>query len=261
MKIRLKNILRPFRLALLKVGIFKKNDPFRFYPQYRKDKSQWLKQGGIITREFMILDDYSDSAGVAKGHYFHQDLRVANLIYKHNPKRHIDIASRIDGFVAHVAAFRKIEVVDVRSLAKSEHFNIKFLQADLMAPQNLGETDSISCLHAIEHFGLGRYTDPIDIDGHNKGLTNLINLLSIGGRLYVSFPIGKSDEVHFNAHRVFHVQSILVHPEISANMKLVCFDYVDDNGDLHINSNISKVDTNIIHGCGIYTFEKIKSIK
>ena len=101
-------MLRPFRLALLKVGLFKKNDPFRFYPQYRKDKSQWLKQGGIITREFMILDDYSDSAGVAKGHYFHQDLRVANLIHEHNPKRHIDIASRIDGFVAHVAAFRKI---------------------------------------------------------------------------------------------------------------------------------------------------------
>ena len=57
------------------------------------------------------------------------------------------------------------------------------------------------------------------------------------------------------------MQTILAHPEISKNMKLVCFDYVDDSGDLHINSNISKVDTNIIHGCGIYTFEKIKSIK
>ena len=42
-----------------------------------------------------------------------------------------------------------------------------------MNPQDFGQTDSLSCLHAIEHFGLGRYTDPIDINIHIKGLTTL----------------------------------------------------------------------------------------
>ena len=149
----------------------------------------------------MILSDYEDEAGIAKGHYFHQDLLVANLIYEHKPRRHIDIGSRVDGFVAHVASFREVEVVDIRPLKKSEHHNIKFLQANLMENQNFGNADSVSSLHAIEHFGLGRYSDPIDIDGHIKAITNLVNLVSKGGRLYVSFPIGQNEEVHFNAHK------------------------------------------------------------
>jgi hypothetical protein len=115
---------------------------------------------------------------------------VARIIRDHNPKRHIDIASRIDGFVAHVASYREIEVVDVRPLPNSEHENIKFRQDDLMNPQDLGQTDSLSCLHAIEHFGLGHYTDPSAINGHIKGITNLVSLVSKGGRLYISFPIG-----------------------------------------------------------------------
>ena len=181
---------------------------------------------------------------------------VARLIHDHNPKRHIDIASRVDGFVAHVASYREIEVVDVRPLPKSEHENITFRQADLMNAQDLGQTDSLSCLHAIEHFGLGRYTDPIDINGHIKGITNLVSLVSKGGRLYISFPIGQADEVHFNAHRVFHVTSIFDHPSIQQHMTLQRFDYVDDSGDLHLDTSVTEVDKAIKYGCGIYTFEK-----
>ena len=33
--------------------------------------------------------------------------------------------------------------------------------------------DSISCLHALEHFGLGRYNDPLDPNGHLKGFNNI----------------------------------------------------------------------------------------
>ena len=207
----------------------------------------------------MILSDYGDEAGIAKGHYFHQDLLVTNLIYEHKPRRHIDIGSRVDGFVAHVASFREVEVVDIRPLKKSEHHNIKFLQANLMENQNFGNADSVSSLHAIEHFGLGRYSDPIDIDGHIKAITNLVNLVSKGGRLYVSFPIGQNEEVHFNAHRIFKVDTILSYKSIKDNMQLIRFDYIDDKGDLHTNSLIENVDKKVNYGCGIYTFEKIKN--
>lgn len=231
---------------------------FKYYSQYRKDRYEWRRLGGKITKHHMVLSDYRDVAGTAKGHYFHQDLLVARLVFEDKPKRHVDIGSRVDGFVAHVAAFREIEILDVRPLESSKHRNIKYHQADLMCPQDLGEIDSLSCLHVIEHFGLGRYTDKIDVQGHIKGITNLVELVSLGGRLYISFPISDQDEVHFNAHRVFNPRSILQHPSIKNLMHLIRFDYVDDDGDLHLNKNIQDLPPGMRFSCGIYTFEKIK---
>ena len=49
------------------------------------------------------LGDRYDPSGAASGHYFYQDLLVARRIYERRPVRHVDVASRVDGFVAHVA--------------------------------------------------------------------------------------------------------------------------------------------------------------
>ena len=121
-------MLKPFARKIIRLGVDPKIiSSLRFYPRYRKERRAWIKKGGKITENYMILSDYADSAGTAKGHYFHQDLLVSQLINKHKPIRHIDIASRIDGFVAHVASYRTIEVLDVRPLKESEHENIKFV--------------------------------------------------------------------------------------------------------------------------------------
>ena len=226
------------------------------YPRYRMQRSEWKRLGGKITKNYMVLSGYSKSAGTAKGHYFHQDLLVAQFIFAKKPKRHVDIASRLDGFVAHVATFREVEVVDLRPLNQSEHKNIKFLQSDFMKTPQIGVTDSLSCLHAVEHFGLGRYTDPIDVNGHIKGIQNMVAMLSQGASLYLSVPIGKQDEVHFNAHRVFHVKTILNYSIIKDNMRLERFDFVDDNGFLHLNQNVDEVEKSIKFCCGIYTLIK-----
>ncbi len=230
---------------------------FKSYLLYHKQKREWLKQGGVITEKFMIIDEYKGNAGISSGHYFHQDLLVAKLIFDANPKRHLDIGSRIDGFVAHVASFREIEVVDIREQKKSIHKNIKFSKGNFMIPQNIKKTDSLSCLHAIEHFGLGRYSDPINKDGHIIGINNLIKLIKKNGYLYISFPIGNKDQVFFNAHRVFHPLSIFKYESIYKNMRIKRFDYVDDSGQLHLKSDPKKVKENLIYGCGIYTFQKI----
>jgi hypothetical protein len=206
------------------------------------------------------LRDYDAQAGSASGHYFHQDLLVASFIHKSNPARHIDIGSSIDGLVAHVASFRKIEVMDVRQLKSTGHENIVFFQADLMDQNNARQniTDSISCLHAIEHFGLGRYGDPIDPDGHKKGFNNLLRMLETNGTLYISFPIGKTNAVHFNAHRVFHPQDILTWSNPENKLELIRFDYVDDKGDLHQDVDLKSEDLDVVYGCGIYTFRKAR---
>ena len=231
----------------------------RYYPKYLSQKFKFKKLGGNITHNYMILDDYNVSAGSASGHYFHQDLLVASFIKKDNPIKHIDIGSRIDGFVAHVASFREIDVMDIRNLEISEHKNINFIQKDMMDKNSLEEniTDSISCLHAIEHFGLGRYGDKIDINGHINGFNNIIKMLKSGGKLYISFPIGKRNEIHFNAHRVFHHNDIFNWNESLDNIILERFDFVDDRGKLNLNKNLNTDCKEIKFGCGIYTFQKV----
>ena len=252
-----------FKYHLNKLTTFgidvKKLLAFRHLIRFLKERRNWLKQGGHITHNYVILDDYHEEAGVASGHYFHQDLLVASFIHKEKPRRHIDVASRIDGFIAHVASFRKIEMIDTRPLKKSPHENIKFSQYDFMTKQKIGTTDSLSCLHAIEHFGLGRYGDPIDTNGHIKGLKNLIELLEDTGKLYISFPIGQRDEVHFNAHRVFHPESILNEKIVQNSLTLLRFDYVNDSGNLITNTSPKDVCKQTIYGCGIYTFQKNSS--
>jgi hypothetical protein len=255
-----KKILIPLALLLKHLGFdIKILVSYIYIFKFIKQRYKWIKQGGNITKISMRLSSYFGSAGNNKGHYFHQDLLVSQFIYQHKPKRHIDIASRVDGFVAHVAAFREIEIIDIRPMLKSKHQNIKYIQSDLMNSQNLGMTDSLSCLHALEHFGLGRYNDPIDIKGHEKAIHNLVNMVSANGLLYLSFPIGQKNEVHFNAHRVFHPNYILENKSILENMNLKRFDYVDDNGEIYFDTNINKVNKEIKYGCGIYTFIKKNS--
>jgi len=223
-------------------------------PKFIRDRKAFLSKGGKISLLYPELNDYEDSAGDASGHYFHQDLLIASLIHKRNPDRHVDIGSRIDGFVSHVASYREIEVLDIRDLKKSIHKNIIFLKRDLMndVVDLKDSCDSISCLHAIEHFGLGRYGDTIDPDGHILGFRNIVEILKEGGILYISFPISDNPGVHFNSQRVFDPGEIL---SWSDKMKLERFDFVDDKGSLHLNADIKDI-FNEKYACGIYTLKK-----
>ena len=257
----LKNKLKPIFHFFATIGF----DPrrivsLRYFKKYLEQLSEFKLKGGRVTHRYPILTDYFQQAGSARGHYFHQDLLVASLIYKNSPTRHIDIGSRVDGFVAHVAAFRRIEVMDVRNLENCGHENISFLRVDLMSrdPAQIEMADSISCLHAIEHFGLGRYGDSIDPEGHKVGYKNILRMLKPEGTLYISFPIANKTRTYFNAHRVFHPKDILTWSGDPTGLKLERFDYVDDEGTLHQNASIDLDKIDLVFGCGIYTFTKNK---
>lgn len=75
-------------------------------------------------------------------------------------------------------------------------------------PSFRGVADSVSCLHALEHFGLGRYRDTVDYDGWRKGLDGRTEILEPGGTLYLGLPTGEPQRVEFNAHRVFSLPFI-----------------------------------------------------
>ena len=160
--------------------------------------------------------------------------------------------------MAHVASFRNIEVLDIRPLDSTIQ-NIEFRQADLMAlPPDLKDyCDSLSCLHAIEHFGLGRYGDPIDFEGHVKGLNNLYAILKPGGTLYLSCPIGPQ-RIEFNAHRVFSLKYLLSLFEGKFIIRSISF--VDDRGDLHedvpLTDDTLATNFGCNYGCGIFEMER-----
>jgi hypothetical protein len=184
----------------------------RGLPRFAYD---WIKfrkgYSGHLTWMPCLHDRYEEG-GATKNEYFWQDLMVARWIFDANPQRHVDIGSRVDGFVAHVASFRNIEVFDVRPIS-TQIPGVVFKQADLMRSDGLpssinGYCDSLSCLHAIEHFGLGRYGDPINPLGHERGIANMASLLKLGGMFYLSTPIGR-ERVEFNANRVFDPSNII----------------------------------------------------
>jgi hypothetical protein len=177
----------------------------RGIPQFVTDLWQFKGQYSGAMTLLPCLHDRYEEGGATKSEYFWQDLLVARCIFENKPLRHVDIGSRVDGFVAHVASFREIEVFDVRPIS-SRIPGVAFKQADLMHSDSLSNygvdyCDSLSCLHAIEHFGLGRYGDPIDPSGHELGITNMLLLLKPKGVFYLSTPIGR-ERVEFNAIHV-----------------------------------------------------------
>jgi SAM-dependent methyltransferase len=228
-------------------------DYLRLSDQLKKNSS--FKKGLL----YPILNDKRDNAGSLPKHYFKQDVLVAQIIFANSPHKHVDIGSRIDGFVAHVAAYRPIEVIDIRPFT-SDITNISFLQIDFMQPIPVNYhnyTDSVSCLHAIEHFGLGRYGDPIDANGYIKGYENLIKLLKPGGILYFSTPIGEQ-RIEFNAHRIFSVNYLL--QLFDTDCTVEDFYYIDDKELLHHPLSITKDDAannfGCRFGCGIFILKK-----
>lgn len=160
---------------------------------------------------YPILDDRNKDAGSVDTHYFLQDIWMAKKVLDDNPQKHYDIGSRIDGFIAHLLSSRKNVIqIDIRPFPHSVE-GLEFICADATNLEQIEDEsiDSMSSLHAVEHFGLGRYGDPIDPEACFKAMKAFMRVLKTEGKLYISVPVGKEDKVYFNAHRVFNPYTIL----------------------------------------------------
>lgn len=227
-----------------------------FLKEYREIRRQARESGESFPfgKIYPCLQEKHQESGVLAEHYFYQDLHVARKIFQSSPVRHMDIGSRIDGFVAHVASFREIEVLDVRDFLPNLP-NIRFTRADLSSREFplMDCCDSLSCLHALEHFGLGRYGDPLDYDGHLVGWGNMHKMLQKSGKLYFSVPIGKQ-RIEFNAHRVFSIPYLLGLTE--KRYDIDSFAYIDDAGnffsDAALDDAAVRENFGCRYGCGIF---------
>lgn len=204
---------------------------------------------------YLILSDRKAVAGTVGGHYFHQDLWAAKKIFERRPPQHLDIGSRIDGFVAHLLVFMPVTVMDIRPVDSTVD-GLQFSQDDATEMNKLEDNsvDSLSSLHAAEHFGLGRYSDPVDPKACFHFMQALQRVLAPGGRLYFSVPIGR-ERVEFNAHRVFAAKTIL---DAFSQLSLASFSFVGDDGRLYNDIDPAKT-TNSEYGCGLFEFTKHSS--
>lgn len=242
-----------------------------YLPKFFKSLILFKKLGGKVDSIQPIVSQYKGTqAGVASGGYFYQDLVIANHIFLANPKRHITVGSQIDTFVAHVASFRKIEVMDIRPLTNDLYPNIKFIQQDILGEVDnfYQSTDSLSCLSAMHHLGMGRYGGEIDPNGHVKGFRNLYNLLQNNGTMYIGLSLADRNRVVFNQSKHFHPLDILSWaPEL--DLELTRFDFVGHSGNLYQDADLHNLPEKLVwqgssenngYGYfGIYTFKKIST--
>ena len=232
-----------------------------FLNDYKNIKRQaaFSKEDFAFGKLYPCLQEENQQSGVLAEHYFYQDLHVARKIFQNEPEKHVDVGSRVDGFVAHVASFRTIEVMDVRDLHIAIP-SIRFTRADLSSADfSLTDyCDSLSCLHALEHFGLGRYGDRVNYEGHLLGWENFYKILKKGGKFYFSVPIGEQ-RIEFNAHRVFSLAYLL--KLIDKRYVIDSFAYINDEGDFIADATLEEQSVNnnfgCHYGCGIFELTKL----
>lgn len=232
-------------------------NPFRKnLKQYNKDNTRESLKYDRKYRYPILMDRYMNAGST--GTYFWQDLWAATLILEEKPDNHYDIGSRIDGFIAHLSCNnQKVTLIDIRSL-DVEIPNVEFHQDDATMLKNIksNSISSMSALCSLEHFGLGRYGDPVDPDACFKCFKAIQRVMKKGGKLYLSVPIGK-EHLEFDAHRVFYANTIV---ENFDEMKLIEFSVIDEkckgisrNMDIHSFDNYTKKGGSIF---GLFVFEK-----
>lgn len=206
----------------------------RNFPRFARDARAFRAHEPFRWRDlYPCMLEWNSYAGDASGHYFHQDLWMARQIFATGAKSHVDIGSRVDGFVAHVASFASVTYVDVRPLPQVPGISSQVGTITAL-PYPDHSIESLSCLHVIEHIGLGRYGDPIDHRGHERALAELRRVVAPGGHLYLSAPLG-IPRTYFNSHRVF---SPAWFRAAVAGFEIVAMAAVNDRGELVSPANI-----------------------
>jgi hypothetical protein len=203
-----------------------------------------------------INPQLSDRAAVTPidRHYTYHPAWAARILAKTRPAKHVDISS-ILSFCAVVSAFVPVEFYDFRP-APIELDRLTTGAADVtQLPFGSDSIASLSCMHVIEHIGLGRYGDPLDPDGDFKAIGELVRVLAPGGNLLVATPVGRP-RVEFNAHRVYDHEAFASY---FRPLELVEFALIEERGDSGlIVAPSPELVRSESYGCGCFWFRKPK---
>ena len=183
-------------------------------------------------------------------HYIYHPAWAARILEKTKPKKHIDISSTLH-FCSIISAFIPVEFYDFRP-AKLNLSNLISKNADLTSlPFEDNSVKSLSCMHTIEHVGLGRYGGKLNPNGDLKAIKELKRVLTPDGNLFFVVPVGKP-KIIFNAHRIYSYKQII---EYFNDLELKDFSLITDDGNYTPNSN-EQTANNQKYGCGCFWFKK-----
>ena len=184
-------------------------------------------------------------------HYVFHTAWAARIIASNRPIEHVDISSLLY-FVVLISAFVPVRFYDYRPVDLGLD-NLVSGKADLLnLPFSDGSIQSLSCMHVVEHLGLGRYGDPIDPDGDIKAIKEIKRVMACGGDLLFVVPIGQP-RVLFNAHRIYSYEQIM---DMFNDLELINFSLIPDNprdGGL-IDMASKELADSQSYGCGCFWF-------
>jgi SAM-dependent methyltransferase len=221
-------------------------------PRYFSDRSRFVRLGNerLSWKEShpCLTDRVKHSP--FDPHYFYQSYWAAGKIAQRMPRFHVDIGSHVL-FAGVTSAFVPTFFMDYRPL-QAFTGGLVPLAGDLKyLPFADASLRSLSCLHVIEHIGLGRYGDHLDPDGSVKAAKELVRVLALGGRLILSTPVGQ-ERIQFNAHRIFSPEKVR---EMLNPLIMVDFAYVDDARNFHVHASLDLA-SKCSYACGLFEFER-----
>jgi len=187
-------------------------------------------------------------------HYVFHTAWAARVVAQIKPRQHVDVASSLY-FVSSISAFVPTKFIDFRPA----NLGLSGLTSDAGTLMNLpfegNSVESLSCMHVVEHVGLGRYGDPFDYDGDLKAIAELIRVLAVGGHLLFVVPIGGAPRIQFNAHRIYTFEQVI---EMAVGLELQEFALIPDDGSpeglvRHAEPHQASLQR---YGCGCFHFIK-----
>jgi SAM-dependent methyltransferase len=243
-------------LSTLKRWIVKARQKSKFRTQYEAlRKSELNTQPRFTLRKedlYPCLDDSTSTTGFDR-HYVYHVAWAVRKVKQIAPAGHVDISSSLY-FSATLSAFMPVEFYDYRP-AELSLSGLSSGAANLHhLPFETASLESLSCMHTVEHVGLGRYGDPLDYDGDLKAIAELKRVVKPGGSILFVTPVGKA-RIQFNAHRIYRYAQII---EAFEGFELREFSLVPDNpkdGGLLINATEEQSNAQL-YGCGCFWFVK-----
>ncbi len=255
---RLKQIFIPLKSIL---NLFKKLIAnYQFSKIYKADKKLFFEKAKAAGTDYsqqivkeLPINEKNNFLEFDK-HYLYHTAWAARCLKEINPIKHIDISS-MHYFATISSAFVPIEYYDYRPL------NVSLSQFK-SAAQNLykltfndNSIQSLSCMHTVEHIGLGRYGDEINPQGDVLAINELKRVVAPNGNLLFVVPIAGVQQLVFNAHRVYTFDNVMKHFE---GFTLNQFALISDKSE-HREIIVSP-DANILnsqqYGCGCFWFIK-----
>ncbi len=220
-------------------------DYYKFKNKIKEDRFS------LLFRDFYPIPGENTIDTGFDRHYVYHVAWAMRKVREISPQKHVDISSSLY-FAAGLSAFIPVDFYDFRP-ADIELSNLLSKKGDLLAlPFADNSVPSLSCMHTVEHVGLGRYGDAIDPDGDLKAIAELKRVVAPGGSLLFVVPMGKA-RIEFNAHRIYSYDQIISYFK---DLNLKEFSLIPERrGGIIVHAKKEQADQES-YACGLFWFTK-----